>query len=54
MPRPKSEITAIKQIQVAVRVTASMKEEFKRIGGSRWLRAFLAKSIEERRQKEAK
>lgn len=45
MPRPKSEITG-KQIQVAVRVTASQKAAFKRLGGAEWLRKQLAAELE--------
>ena len=45
MPRAQSEITG-KQIQVAVRVTASQKEAFKQLGGAAWLRKQLAAEIE--------
>ena len=48
MPRPKSDLTTPTQIQVAARVTASMKAEFKRLGGANWLRKFLADSLEKR------
>jgi hypothetical protein len=45
MPRAQSEITG-KQIQVAVRVTASQKAVFKQLGGAAWLRKQLAAEIE--------
>jgi hypothetical protein len=45
MPRAQSEITG-KQIQVAVRVTASQKAAFKQLGGAAWLRKQLAAEIE--------
>jgi hypothetical protein len=47
MPRPASDITG-KQIQVAVRVTSSQKEAFKRLGGAVWLRKQLSAEMEER------
>ena len=47
MPRPKSEITGPKQIQIATRVTKAMRDEYKRIGGPVWLRKYLAQSIEQ-------
>ena len=48
MPRPKSDITTPSQIQVAARVTASMRDEFKRLGGAAWLRKVLSESLEKR------
>lgn len=52
MPRPPSEITGT-QIQIAVRVTRSLKEEFKSLGGATWLRKFLANAIQQRQKREA-
>ncbi len=52
MPRPPSEITGT-QIQIAVRVTQSLKNEFKNLGGATWLRKYLSHAIEQRRKKEA-
>jgi len=49
MPRPQSDITG-KQIQIAVRVTASQKEAFKDIGGAVWLRKQLTAELERRWQ----
>jgi hypothetical protein len=49
MPRPKSEITG-QNIKIHVRTTASLRDEFQRIGGAKWLRRYLAQSIEQRRQ----
>lgn len=51
MPRAKSEITG-KQIQVAVRVTASQKDAFKQLGGAAWLRRQLTAELERRWQAE--
>ena len=45
MPRPPSELTG-STLQIAVRVTSSLKDEFKRLGGALWLRRTLANSIE--------
>jgi len=47
MPRPQSDITG-KQIQIAVRVTASQKQTFKEIGGAVWLRRQLTAEMEKR------
>ena len=44
MPRPKSELTD-SGTTIAVRVTKAYKTEFKRLGGSAWLRQLLADSI---------
>jgi hypothetical protein len=52
MPRPPSEITGT-QIQIAVRVTHSLKEEFRNLGGATWFRKFLADSISQRLKREA-
>jgi hypothetical protein len=51
MPRPSSEITG-SSIQIAVRVTKSLRDEFKTLGGANWLRKLLAKSIESRKNNE--
>lgn len=51
MPRPPSEITG-SSIQIAVRVTRSLKDEFKALGGAAWLRKLLAQSINNRRNNE--
>jgi hypothetical protein len=51
MPRPPSEITG-SSIQIAVRVTSSLKEEFKTLGGANWLRKLLAQSIQSRKNNE--
>ena len=51
MPRPPSELTG-SSIQIAVRVTQSLRNEFKNIGGAVWLRKLLAQSIQQRRQNE--
>jgi hypothetical protein len=45
MPRPKTEMTKSGKT-IAVRATLSEWNEFKRLGGAKWLRPFLAKSIE--------
>jgi len=52
MPRPPSELTG-STIQIAVRVTQPLKDEFKNLGGAMWLRKFLAKAIEQRKNREA-
>ena len=51
MPRPPSEITG-SSIQIAVRVTSSLKNEFKNLGGAVWLRKLLAQSINNRKNNE--
>jgi hypothetical protein len=51
MPRPPSEITG-SSIQIAVRVTQSLKNEFKNLGGAVWLRKLLAQSINNRKNNE--
>jgi len=52
MPRPPSDITGT-QIQIAVRVTQALKDEFQSMGGAMWLRKLLANSIEQRKKREA-
>jgi hypothetical protein len=51
MPRPPSEITG-SSIQIAVRVTASLRDEFKNLGGANWLRKLLAQSINKKLKNE--
>jgi hypothetical protein len=51
MPRPPSEITG-STVQIAVRVTQSLKDEFKNLGGALWFRKLLANSIQTRRNNE--
>jgi len=52
MPRPPSDITGT-QIQIAVRVTQALKDEFQSMGGAMWLRKLLANAIEQRKKIEA-
>ena len=52
MPRPPSELTG-SNMQIAVRVSKSLREEFHNMGGAMWLRKLLAASIEQRKKKEA-
>ena len=52
MPRPPSDITGT-QIQIAVRVTQALKDEFQSMGGAMWLRKLLANAIEQRKKREA-
>jgi len=52
MPRPPSDITGT-HIQIAVRVTQALKNEFQSMGGAMWLRKLLANSIEQRKKQEA-
>jgi hypothetical protein len=52
MPRPPSDITGT-QIQIAVRVTQALKNEFQSMGGAIWLRKLLADSIEQRKKRES-
>ena len=49
MPRPKTEMTKSGKT-IAVRATLSEWNEFKRLGGTKWLRQFLADSIEKHQQ----
>jgi hypothetical protein len=53
MPRPPSDITGT-QIQIAVRVTQAIKDEFQSMGGAMWLRKLLANSIEQKRFQQSK
>jgi hypothetical protein len=52
MPRPPSELTG-SNMQIAVRVSKSLREEFHNMGGAMWLRKLLAASIEQRKKREA-
>lgn len=45
MPRPKSDITG-KKLVVSVRVTASQREAFNKLGGSVWLRKQLTAELD--------
>jgi len=47
MARPKSELTGI-QCTICIRLTPSLKAEYKRLGDAKWLRKVLALSIQER------
>jgi hypothetical protein len=49
MPRPKTEMTKSGKT-IAVRATLSEWNEFKRLGGAKWLRPYLAKSIGKHQQ----
>jgi len=49
MPRPKTEMTKSGKT-IAARATLSEWNEFKRLGGIRWLRQLLAESIEKHKQ----
>ena len=52
MPRPPSELTG-SNMQIAVRVSKSLREEFHNMGGAMWLRKLLAASIEQRKKRES-
>jgi hypothetical protein len=52
MPRPPSELTG-SNMQIAVRVSKSLRDEFHNMGGAMWLRKLLANSIEQRKKREA-
>jgi hypothetical protein len=52
MPRPPSELTG-SQMQIAVRVTKSLRDEFQNMGGAMWLRKLLATSIDQRKKRES-
>ena len=52
MPRPPSDITGT-HIQIAVRVTQALKDEFQSMGGAMWLRKLLATSIDQRKKRES-
>ena len=48
MPRPKSELTSVAK-NVGVRLIPAHYEEWKKLGGPKWLRQQLAKSIQEKK-----
>jgi hypothetical protein len=49
MPRPKTEMTKSGKT-IAARATLSEWNEFKRLGGAKWLRPLLANSVEKNQQ----
>jgi len=49
MPRPKSELTNVAK-QVGVRLIPAHYEEWKKLGGPKWLRQQLSKSIQEKKR----
>jgi len=49
MPCPKTEMTKSGKT-IAVRATLSEWNEFRRLGGTKWLRQLLAKSIEKQKK----
>jgi hypothetical protein len=49
MPRPKSELTKSGKT-IGIRVTQSEHEEWKKLGGAKWLRAYLKDSRFERKK----
>lgn len=53
MTRPKSEITGV-QCTVCIRLTPSLRDEYKRLGDAKWLRKLLAQSIEQERLNKVK
>ena len=50
MPRPKTELTTNPKI-VGARLTQEMFKEWRKLGGSVWLRKYLIESAEKRKQK---
>jgi hypothetical protein len=46
MPRPKSELTSVTRT-IGVRLIPAHFEEWKRLGGAKWLRQELSKKIKE-------
>jgi hypothetical protein len=46
MPRPKSELTGV-AVSIGVRLIPAHYEEWKRLGGPKWLRQELSKKIKE-------
>jgi len=48
MPRPKSELTNVAK-NIGVRLIPAHYEEWKKLGGPKWLRQQLAKSIQEKK-----
>jgi len=50
MPRPKSELTATTQKRIGVRLTLWHYDEWKRLGGAKWLRQMLSESKKQRQE----
>jgi hypothetical protein len=48
VPRPKSELTSVAK-NIGVRLIPAHYEEWKKLGGPKWLRQQLAKSIQEKK-----
>jgi hypothetical protein len=48
MPRPKSDLTSVAK-NVGIRLIPAHYEEWKRLGGPKWLRHVLSQSIKEKR-----
>lgn len=48
MPRPKSELTSVAK-NIGARLIPAHYEEWKKLGGPKWLRQQLAKSIQEKK-----
>lgn len=48
MPRPKSELTSVNK-NIGVRLIPAHYEEWKRLGGAKWLRQVLSQNIKERK-----
>jgi len=51
VPRPKSEMTGVAK-NVGVRLIPAHYEEWKRLGGAKWLRQELSNKIKERRDEQ--
>ena len=49
MPRPKSELTSVAK-HVGVRLIPAHYEEWKKLGGPKWLRQQLSQSIKENKR----
>jgi hypothetical protein len=49
MPRPKSELTSVNR-NIGVRLIPAHYEEWKKLGGPKWLRQQLTKSIQEKKR----
>jgi hypothetical protein len=50
MPRPKSELTATTQKCIGVRLTLWQYDEWKRLGGAKWLRQMLFENKKQRQE----
>ena len=48
MPRPKSELTDVAK-NIGVRLIPAHFQEWKRLGGGKWLRQYLSQSLKEQR-----